>query len=87
MSKGFKIFKNNLLDKEVDTTVATKKSFQSFLNETTQYLSEESTAVSTALETVLGVAYQAVHQKDPLKSKTLTKAMSSKPFKTAAKYW
>ena len=39
-----------------------------------EYLAEESTAVSTALETVLGVAYQAAFQKTPKKQKEVLKA-------------
>jgi hypothetical protein len=55
------------------------KSFSQYM------LYEESTEVSTALETVLGVSYESVAQNDP---KILTDAMSSDGnFKKAKAYW
>ena len=53
-------------------------------------LTEESTAVSTALETVLGVAYQAAWQKGLQNQQNFLKAgmkVHAKDFKTAKKYW
>ena len=50
-----------------------------------RFLTEESTEVSTALETVLGVSYESVSQNDP---DILTTAMASDgKFKTAKSYW
>ena len=54
-----------------------------------EYLAEESTAVSTALETVLGVAYQAAFQKTPKKQKEVLKAgiaANAKDFNVTKKY-
>lgn len=54
-----------------------------------EYLVEESTAVSTALETVLGVAYQAAFQKTPKKQKEVLKAgiaSNAKDFNVTKKY-
>ena len=54
-----------------------------------EYLVEESTAVSTALETVLGVAYQAAFQKTPKKQKEVLKAgiaANAKDFNVTKKY-
>ena len=55
-----------------------------------EYLVEESTEVSTALETVLGVAYQAAFQKTKkAKVASLAAGMKAhaKDFRTTKKYW